>query len=86
MDAFNLPNLTSYITYARQHRHPKISDEAAEDLICGYVEMHRKGNFPGSSKKVSSIYSQIQFLYSMLTSYTRKKSNGISHTSTKECI
>ena len=86
MDAFDLPTLTSYITYARQHIHPKISDEAAEDLIRGFVEMRRKGNFLGSSKKVSSIYSQIQFLYSMLTSYTHEKSNSISHTSTEECI
>eukprot|EP01018_Ginkgo_biloba_P013305 Gb_36024 [translate_table: standard] len=51
-DALDLPTLTAYITYARQHIHPKISDEAAEDLTRGYVEMRRKGNFPGSSKKV----------------------------------
>ncbi|XP_059070591.1 DNA replication licensing factor MCM4-like [Cryptomeria japonica] len=47
LDALDLPTLTSYITYARQHIHPKISDEVAEDLIRGYVEMCRKGNFPG---------------------------------------
>ncbi|GLJ22082.1 hypothetical protein SUGI_0413940 [Cryptomeria japonica] len=52
LDSLDLPTLTSYITYARQHIHPKISDEAAEDLNRGYVEMHRKGNSPGSSKKV----------------------------------
>ncbi|GLJ16204.1 hypothetical protein SUGI_0271120 [Cryptomeria japonica] len=52
LDALDLPTLTSYITYARQHIHPKISDEVVEDLIHGYVEMCRKGNFPGSSKKV----------------------------------
>eukprot|EP00250_Pteridium_aquilinum_P010421 c19376_g1_i1 orf=124-2694(-) len=50
--ALDLPTLTAYITYARQHIHPKLSDEAAEDLISGYVAMRRKGNFPGSSKKV----------------------------------
>jgi DNA replication licensing factor MCM4 len=51
-EALDLPTLTAYITYARQHVHPKLSDEAAEDLINGYVTMRRKGNFPGSSKKV----------------------------------
>ncbi|GLJ26316.1 hypothetical protein SUGI_0506200 [Cryptomeria japonica] len=51
LDALDLPTLTSYITYARQHIHPKIFDEAIEDLIHGSVEMRRKGNFPGSSKK-----------------------------------
>ncbi|GLJ53842.1 hypothetical protein SUGI_1149420 [Cryptomeria japonica] len=52
LDALDLPTLTSYITYARQHIHPKIFDEVAEDLIRGYVKMRRKGNFPGSGKKV----------------------------------
>ncbi|CAM6102730.1 unnamed protein product [Calypogeia fissa] len=51
-EGFDLPTLTSYISYARQHYHPKLSDAAAEDLITGYVNMRRKGNFPGSSKKV----------------------------------
>ncbi|GLJ54486.1 hypothetical protein SUGI_1170280 [Cryptomeria japonica] len=32
LDASDLPTLTSYITYARQHIHPKISDEAAEEF------------------------------------------------------
>ncbi|KAJ7556567.1 hypothetical protein O6H91_05G088500 [Diphasiastrum complanatum] len=50
--ALDLATLTSYITYARQHINPRLSDEAAEDLISGYVAMRRKGSFPGSSKKV----------------------------------
>ncbi|GLJ26317.1 hypothetical protein SUGI_0506210 [Cryptomeria japonica] len=52
LDALDLPTLNSYITYARQHIHPKIFDEATEDLIHGSIEMRWKGNFPGSSKKV----------------------------------
>ncbi|GLJ39111.1 hypothetical protein SUGI_0797180 [Cryptomeria japonica] len=32
LDALDLPTLTSYITYARQHIQPKISDEAAEEF------------------------------------------------------
>ncbi|GLJ24936.1 hypothetical protein SUGI_0477180 [Cryptomeria japonica] len=52
LDALDFPTLTSYITYSIQYIHPKIYEETAEDLIHGYVEMRRKGNFPGSSKKV----------------------------------
>ncbi|KAH9326346.1 hypothetical protein KI387_006524, partial [Taxus chinensis] len=52
LDSLDISTLTSYITYARQHMRPKLSDEAAEDLTRGYVEMRRKGNFPGGSKKV----------------------------------
>ncbi|CAK9142063.1 unnamed protein product [Ilex paraguariensis] len=51
-DVLDLPTLTAYVSYARKHIHPQLSDEAAEELTRGYVEMRRRGNFPGSSKKV----------------------------------
>ncbi|XP_074275429.1 DNA replication licensing factor MCM4 [Silene latifolia] len=51
-EAFDISTLTSYVSYARKHIHPELSDEAAEELTRGYVEMRRRGNFPGSSKKV----------------------------------
>ncbi|XP_075493122.1 DNA replication licensing factor MCM4-like [Primulina tabacum] len=51
-DVIDLPTLTAYVSYARKNIHPKLSDEAAEELTRGYVEMRRRGNFPGSSKKV----------------------------------
>lgn len=57
----DLPTLTAYISYARQHIHPILSDEAAEELTRGYVEMRKRGNSPGSSKKVS-IYPSIFIL------------------------
>ncbi|KAL2927237.1 DNA replication licensing factor MCM4 [Bienertia sinuspersici] len=51
-DFLDLQTLTSYVSYARKHIHPRLSDEAAEELTRGYVEMRKRGNFPGSSKKV----------------------------------
>ncbi|XP_042012531.1 DNA replication licensing factor MCM4-like isoform X2 [Salvia splendens] len=51
-DVIDLPTLTAYVNYARKHIHAQLSDEAAEELTRGYVEMRKKGNFPGSSKKV----------------------------------
>ncbi|KAK9165391.1 hypothetical protein Scep_000582 [Stephania cephalantha] len=51
-DVLDLPTLTAYVSYARKNIHPRLSDEAAEELTRGYVEMRRRGNFPGSSKKV----------------------------------
>ncbi|KAG8364363.1 hypothetical protein BUALT_Bualt19G0121000 [Buddleja alternifolia] len=51
-DVIDLPTLTAYISYARKNIHPQLSDEAAEELTRGYVEMRRRGNFPGSGKKV----------------------------------
>ncbi|KAK7264255.1 hypothetical protein RJT34_31861 [Clitoria ternatea] len=51
-DVLDLSTLTDYVSYARKHIHPQLSDEAAEELTRGYVEIRRRGNFPGSSKKV----------------------------------
>ncbi|XP_050364026.1 DNA replication licensing factor MCM4 [Argentina anserina] len=51
-DVLDLATLTAYVGYARKHIHPQLSDEAAEELTRGYVELRRRGNFPGSSKKV----------------------------------
>uniref|UniRef100_A0A2N9GXC5 DNA replication licensing factor MCM4 n=1 Tax=Fagus sylvatica TaxID=28930 RepID=A0A2N9GXC5_FAGSY len=51
-DVLDLSTLTAYVSYARKHIHPQLSDEAAEELTHGYVELRRRGNFPGSSKKV----------------------------------
>ncbi|KAJ8498346.1 hypothetical protein OPV22_008898 [Ensete ventricosum] len=51
-DVLDLPTLVAYISYARKHIHPRISDEAAEELTRQYVEMRKRGNAPGSRKKV----------------------------------
>ncbi|KAM3376962.1 DNA replication licensing factor MCM4 [Capsicum galapagoense] len=51
-EVIDLPTLAAYLSYARKNIHPELSDEAAEELTRGYVEMRRRGNFPGSSKKV----------------------------------
>ncbi|CAL1353637.1 unnamed protein product [Linum trigynum] len=51
-DVLDIATLTAYLSYARNHINPQLSDEAAEELTRGYVEMRRRGNFPGSSKKV----------------------------------
>lgn len=51
-EALDITTLTSYVSYARKNIHPKLSDEAAEELTRGYVELRRAGKFAGSSKKV----------------------------------
>ena len=61
-DVLDLPTLTAYISYARKHIHPQLSDEAAEALTHGYVEMRRRGNFPGSGKKVAKSFLSDLFM------------------------
>jgi len=59
----DLSTLTDYVSYARKHIHPQLSDEAAEELTRGYVEIRKRGNFPGSSKKVMLFNSKITSLF-----------------------
>ena len=69
-NTLDLPTLTAYVSYARKHIHPQLSDEAAEELTRGYVEMRRRGNFPGSSKKVCDY--QGEFFIECLTSFMKQ--------------
>jgi DNA replicative helicase MCM subunit Mcm2 (Cdc46/Mcm family) len=55
LEVLDLQTLVSYISYARKYVHPQLSDEAAEELTRGYVEMRKRGNSPGSRKKVGSL-------------------------------
>ncbi|KAG0538007.1 hypothetical protein BDA96_03G198700 [Sorghum bicolor] len=52
LEVLDLHTLVSYISYARKYIQPQLSDEAAEELTRGYVEMRKRGNSPGSRKKV----------------------------------
>lgn len=51
-DVLDIQTLTSYLSYARKNIHPQLSDEAADELRRSYVDLRKRGNFPGSSKKV----------------------------------
>lgn len=71
-DVLDLPTLIAYLSYARRHIHPQLSDEAAEELTRGYVEMRRRGNFPGSSKKViTATPRQIESLIRLSEAHAR---------------
>ena len=63
-DVLDNHTLISYISYAQKYIHPQLTDEAAEQLTRGYVEMRRRGNFAGSSKKVLKVLfsNKISFL------------------------
>ncbi|XP_078160102.1 minichromosome maintenance (MCM2/3/5) family protein [Carex rostrata] len=51
-EVLDLPTLVAFISYAKKHIHPELSDEAAEELTRRYVQMRQRGNTPGSRKKV----------------------------------
>ena len=46
-----LDELSAYITYARSHVHPTITEEASKELVRAYVELRNMGHDPRTSER-----------------------------------
>jgi len=62
--------LTDYVSYARAAIQPVLSDEAAEELVEGYVEMRRMG---GSRKVITATPRQLESLIRLSESLARMR-------------
>jgi len=62
--------LTDYVSYARAMIQPVLSDEAAEELVEGYVEMRRMG---GSRKVITATPRQLESLIRLSESLARMR-------------
>eukprot|EP00483_Globobulimina_turgida_P009712 UN09731 len=67
-----------YISYSRRHIQPKISDEAAEKLISGYVEMRSLGRIKSggggpASKTITATPRQLESLIRISESLARMR-------------
>lgn len=61
VEAFVDPvTLSQYISHARMHIHPKLTDEAADELVKAYKEMRGKGL---SRKVFTNVSFQKDFVY-----------------------
>lgn len=60
-DVIDLETLSAYIAYAKKVCHPKISDEAKELLVNGYIGMRMQG-FAGGKKTVAATPRQLESL------------------------
>jgi DNA replication licensing factor MCM4 len=57
----NTSTLTDYISYARKHIQPVITDESADDLVQGYLDMRRLGS-TGGKKTITATTRQLESL------------------------
>jgi len=62
--------LTQYISYARRHVQPLISDQARDKLVEGYVEMRRWG---GQKRTVSATPRQLESLIRLSEAHARMR-------------
>jgi DNA replication licensing factor MCM4 len=58
-DYLDVQTLTEYISFARKYIHPVLTEEAAEDLTRGYVNMRKLG---GNSKTITATPRQLESL------------------------
>jgi DNA replication licensing factor MCM4 len=64
--------LTDYISYARAHVHPELSDAAAEALVEGYVEMRRLGG-GGGRRVITATPRQLESLIRLAEALARMR-------------
>jgi len=62
--------LTAYISYARKHIHPVLSEQASADLIKEYVEMRKMGTGRGT---VSATPRQLESLIRLSEAIARMR-------------
>jgi len=55
----DVTTLSQYISYAKKHIHPVLSDEAAQDLVQGYLDLRKLG---GNSKTITATPRQLESL------------------------
>jgi hypothetical protein len=70
VDILDTATLTSYITYARQHVHPVLGDDAAEDLIEAYLDLRRLG---GNKKVITATPRQLESLIRLSESLAKMR-------------
>jgi DNA replication licensing factor MCM4 len=76
--------LTDYVSYARANVQPQVSDEAAEELVEGYVEMRRMG---GSRKVITATPRQLESLIRLSESLARMRlSEAVDRDDAKEAL
>ncbi|RPA79310.1 MCM-domain-containing protein [Ascobolus immersus RN42] len=76
--------LTSYISYARQHIHPVISQPAAEALVQSYVEMRKLGeDVRAAERRITATTRQLESMIRLSEAHAKMR---LSDTVTEEDV
>jgi DNA replication licensing factor MCM4 len=73
-DSIDTHTLTRYVTYAKNIVHPKISEEASETLVEGYVELRRIGS---QRKQITATTRQLESLIRLSEAQARMRLSSI---------
>ncbi|KAI5121912.1 hypothetical protein M0805_000241 [Coniferiporia weirii] len=71
-DVLPLDELSAYITYARSHIHPVITQEASTELVRAYVELRNMGNDPRTSeRRITATTRQLESMIRLSEAHAR---------------
>lgn len=66
--------LRDYLAYAKEHIHPKLSDEASQKLIQAYVDMRKIGSGRG---QISAYPRQLESLIRLSEAHAKVSSHKL---------
>ena len=72
--------LTGYIQYAKENIHPKLTEEARDELVSSYVQMRRAGEDSrggGSEKRITATTRQLESLIRLSEAHAKLHLRGL---------
>ncbi|KIY70249.1 cell division control protein 54 [Cylindrobasidium torrendii FP15055 ss-10] len=77
-DILPVEELSAYIDYARNKVHPKIGEEAGDELVRSYVEMRNMGDDPrASEKRITATTRQLESLIRLSEGHARMRLSSL---------
>lgn len=70
----NMSILRDYISYAKEHIHPKLSEEASQKLIQAYVDMRKVGSGRG---QISAYPRQLESLIRLSEAHAKVRFSSV---------
>ncbi|KAL5478394.1 CDC54 [Sanghuangporus weigelae] len=71
-DVLPLDQLSAYITYARSHIHPVITEDASKELVRAYVELRNMGHDPRTSeRRITATTRQLESMIRLSEAHAR---------------
>ncbi|KAG8898440.1 hypothetical protein FRB99_007434, partial [Tulasnella sp. 403] len=73
-DILDIEKLTAYITYARAKIHPRLSDEASQELVACYVDLRNMGEDPRTKeRRITATTRQLESLIRLSEAHARMR-------------